>query len=107
MPKAVRVAPEDLMTSASTVDAHADTMRSAHATAQANIEAAHIGVPGGAAVALTAAVTKWQADSTAMFAQLVGHAEALRDGARVYVQVDEHGAAAIDSAGNDIVDLGL
>lgn len=107
MPKAVRVVPEDLMASASTVDAHADSMRSVHAAADGRIETAQKGVPGGAAAALGAAVTKWQADSSALFGRMAGHAEALRDAARVYAQVDGHNAAAIDAAGGGSVDLGI
>lgn len=107
MPEAVRVAPEDLLVSASTVDAHADTMRAAHVAADGSIEAAEAGVPAGSVVALTAAVTKWQADSTVLFGRMSEHAEALREGAVAYAQTDEHSATAIDPAGDDIIDIGL
>jgi len=107
VPKAVRVAPEDLLVSGSTVDAHADTMRAAHVAADGSIEAAQVGVPAGSVVALTAAVTKWQTDSTALFTGMSEHAAALREGAVAYAQTDEHSATAIDAAGDNIIDLGL
>ncbi len=68
MSNTVRVAPEDLMVSASTVDAHADGMWLTHGTATSRIEGAQKGVPPAANVALSAAVAKWQADSTALLA---------------------------------------
>lgn len=107
MPKAVRVDPGDLLVSASTVDAHADMMRAAHVAVDGSIEAAQAGVPAGSVAALTAAVTKWQADSTALFAGMSEHAAALREGAVAYEQTDEHSANAIDASGDDIIDLGL
>lgn len=67
--------------SASTVDAHADMMRAAHVAAAGRIEAAQVGVPARSVVALTAAATKWQADSTALLTFLPEHAVALREGA--------------------------
>ncbi|PEG33882.1 hypothetical protein CQY20_28365 [Mycolicibacterium agri] len=93
--------------SASTVDAHADMMRAAHVAADGKTEAAQVGVPTRSVVALTAAVTKWQADSTALFTRLSEHAGALREGAVAYDQTDEHSATAIDAAGDDIINLGL
>jgi uncharacterized protein YukE len=82
-------------------------MRAAHVTADGRIEAAQKGVPTGSVAALTSAVTKWQADSTALFARMAEHAEALREGAVAYEQTDGQGATAIDAAGDDIIDLGL
>lgn len=82
-------------------------LRAAHVAADGRIESAQAGVPAGSAAALTAAVTKWQADSAALFAGMSDHATALRDAATAYAQADEHGASAIGAAGDDIIDLGL
>lgn len=109
MPKAVRVAPEDLMVSASTVDAHADGMWLNHGTATGRIEAAQNGVPTGSNVALTGAVAKWQTDSTALFDRLVEHSQALWAGAAAYDRADAQNAENLTAAGDQMteVDLGL
>ena len=109
MPKAVRVEPADLMVSAATVDAHADGMWAKHGAADGRIEGAVTGVPTGSALALSAAVVKWQADSTVLFGRLVDHSQALRTGAAVYEQTDQQSAAAIDAVADATraVDLGL
>lgn len=81
MPRSVRVAPEDLHMSAATVDAHANEVWLKHGAANGRIEAAQVGVPTGSAVALSAAVAKWQGDTTALFGRMVEYGGALRGGA--------------------------
>ena len=105
----VRVVPEDLQVSAATVDAHADGVRAKHAAAVAQIEGAQKGLPAGAATALGAAVTKWQADSTAMVRRMIDDGNGLRSGAAAYTAGDQDAAAAVQSAGNQIrpEDMGL
>jgi len=63
----------------------------------------------GSAAALSAAVAKWQADSTVLSGNLVGHGEALRGAAARYMGTDEDKAAAIEAAGDQAttLDLGL
>ncbi|MFV9632783.1 hypothetical protein [Mycobacterium neumannii] len=109
MPKAVQVTPEDLMVSASTVDAHADGMWLQHGTATGRIESAQKGVPTGSTMALTGAVSKWEADSTALFGRLVEHSQALRAGAAAYEQTDAQNAENLTATGDqmNVVDLGL
>ena len=107
MPKTVRVAPEDLMVSASTVDAQADGMWLKHGTADGRIEGAQKGVPTGSNVALTAAVAKWQADSTALFGRLVDHSQGLRVGAAAYENTDVQKAGNIAAAGDQMTELDL
>ena len=65
--------------------------------------------PRAPAVALGAAVTKWQADTSALYEQLVGHSHGLRSGAAAYQVADDSGATAVDAAGDGIADpdLGL
>ena len=67
MPDEVKVTPEDLHLSAATVDVHADDMHARHFAADGRMEAAQPGLPTGSSAALTGAVTKWQADTTALF----------------------------------------
>jgi hypothetical protein len=63
----------------------------------------------GSAAALSAAVAKWQTDTTVLFGNLVGHGDALRGAAAGYVSTDEDNAAAIEAAGDPgaTLDLGL
>ncbi|BBY29956.1 type VII secretion target [Mycolicibacterium sediminis] len=102
MPKNLRVVPEDLQLSASTIDLRADTVRVAHATADGRIEAAQRGLPAGSAAILSGAVAKWQADSTALFARMVDHSTGLRTGAIEYSAADTDNGAAVDAAGERI-----
>ena len=109
LPKAVRVVPEDLHVSASTVDAHGDELWFRHGSADSRVEAAQAGVPAQAATALTGALTKWQADTTALFSRFVELSEALRTAAVDYTQTDAHNAARIAVVGDQVTmdDLGL
>ena len=107
MPNSMRVTPEDLLVSAFTVDAHADEMWFKHGAADGRIEGAQVGMPAGSAVALSAAVAKWQADSTALFRRLVEHSQALRGGAAAYEQTDEDSAAHLTASGDQMTDLDL
>jgi len=97
------------MLSAATVDAHADGMWAKHGAADGRLEGAQKGVPTGSALALSAAVVKWQADSTALFGRLVEQSQALRGGAAASEQTDQQSAAAINAAADQtaVVDLGL
>ena len=109
MGQPLRVVTEDLRVSAATVDVHADDLRARHAAADGKIGSSQRGLPAGSAVALGAAVTKWQADTSALYEQLVGHSHGLRSGAAAYQVADDSGATAVDAAGDGIADpdLGL
>jgi uncharacterized protein YukE len=109
MPKHVEVTPDDLHLSATTVDAHADTVRARHFEADGRMEAAQAGVPAAAVSALSSAVTKWQGDTTAIFGRMVDHAHGMRAGALAYAQTDESSRADLEHAEQRIpvVDLGL
>jgi hypothetical protein len=116
----LKVVPEDLQVSAATVGVHADTVRARHAAADGQIEGAQRGMPAGAAVALDAAVTKWQTDSAALISRLLDDSAALigrllddsaglRAGAAAYVTSDEESATAVASVADQIrpEDMGL
>ncbi|BBZ06947.1 hypothetical protein MDOR_11160 [Mycolicibacterium doricum] len=109
MPNAVRVVPEDLHVSASTVDAHGDELWLRHGSADSRVEAAQVGVPAQAATALAGALTKWQADTTALFGRFVELSEAMRTAALGYAQTDAHNAARIAGVGDQVTadNLGL
>ncbi len=66
-------------------------------------------MPAGAAVALGAAVTKWQTDSAALVGRLLDHSAGLRAGAAAYVTIDQDSATAVTSASHQIrpEDMGL
>ena len=107
MPDDVRVVPEDLHISAATVDVHADNVHARHLEADSRMEAAQAGLPMGSAAALTDAVGKWQADTSAMFGRMVDHSHGLRTGAAAYVRADDDGATDINRAGQAVSDLDL
>jgi uncharacterized protein YukE len=96
VPEEVRVTPEDLHVSAATVDVHADSMKARHFEADGRMEAAQPGMPAGSAAALTGAVAKWQADTTAIFGRMVDHSDGLRTGAAAYTQTDHEAASDLD-----------
>ena len=96
MPDEVRVTAEELHVSAATVDVHADSMKTRHFEADGRMEAAQPGLPAGSAAALTGAVAKWQADTTAIFGRMVDHSHGLRTGAAAYAQTDDETASDLD-----------
>jgi uncharacterized protein YukE len=109
VPRSIRVVSEDLQVSAAKVDLHADEVQLRHTAADGRIEAAQVGVPAGSSVALSAAVAKWQADTTALFGRLVDHGGALRAAVAGYEQTEERSATEINAVGGHAtaVDLGL
>ena len=107
MPEEVRVTPEDLHVSAATVDVHADDMQARHFEADGRMEAAQAGLPAGSAAAVTGAVAKWQADTTAMFRRMIDHSQGLRTGAAGYLQADDVSATDIRHADQEVSDLDL
>jgi uncharacterized protein YukE len=109
VPEWIRVDPDELHVSAAKVDVYADELHLSHTAANGRIEAAQVGVPTGSAVALSAAVSKWQMDTTVLFGNLVEHSEALRGAAAGYVGTDEDKAADIGAVGDQVstLDLGL
>ena len=107
MPEEVRVTPEDLHLSAATVDVHADNMQARHFEADGRMEAAQPGLPAGSAAALTGAVGKWQADTSAIFGRMIDHSHGLRTGAAAYQQVDDDTTTDIKRAEQAVSDLDL
>lgn len=105
----IRVVPEDLHVSAAKVDGYADELHLKHTAANGRVEAAQVGVPTGSAAALSAAVAKWQADTTVLFGRLVEHGEALRGAAAGYASTDEENAADIEAVDDQVssLDFGL
>ena len=101
MPGWVRVVPEDLHVSAGKVELHADELHARHIVAIGRIEAAQPGVPTSSALALSAAITKWQADTTALLGSLAGYGRAMRGAAAGYVMTEGHNAATLHSVGDE------
>ena len=71
------------------------------------IDAAQRGVPLSSSAALSTAVTKWQAQTTAIFGRMADHSDGLRAGASAYQQADTDSGAAIDTAGERMTELDL
>ncbi|BBZ06860.1 hypothetical protein MDOR_10290 [Mycolicibacterium doricum] len=63
------------------------------------IEASQPGVPGGAAVALSGAVAKWQIDTEVLFGRLSAHGAAMASTAGEFTTTDSSNAAAIKAVG--------
>ena len=99
MAGSIRVVPEDLHVSATKVGTHAEELEVRHTAAHGRIEAAQVGTPAASAVALSAVVAKWQADTAALFGNLVGHGEAMRGAAVGYQHRDQSNAVEIDAVG--------
>jgi Excreted virulence factor EspC, type VII ESX diderm len=101
VPRWVRVVPEHLHVSAGKVELHADELHARHIAAIGRIEAAQPGVPTTSALALSAAVTKWQADTTALHGSLVGYGRALRGAAAGYLTTEDHNASTLHSVSDE------
>jgi hypothetical protein len=99
MSEVIRGVPEDLRVSAAEVEGHADELHARHVAAHGRIEAAQAGVPTGAAVALSAAVAKWQIDTSALFGNLMLHGGALRGAEVGYVETEDSNSEAINEVG--------
>jgi hypothetical protein len=107
MSESLRVVPEDLHLSASTVDMHADDMRTKHGTADGRVEESMVGLPAGAAAALGAKLTEWQAATGVLYGDMAGHSDGLRMGAMNYSQNDQTGAENIANTSSQIPVSGL
>ena len=109
MPEVIRGVPEDLRVSAADVEGHADELQARHVAAHGRIEAAQAGVPATAAVALSAAVAKWQIDTAALFGNLMHHGGALRGAEAGYVETEDSNSEAINEVGAEgsAVNVGL
>jgi uncharacterized protein YukE len=103
----LRVVPEDLHLSASTVDTHADDMRTKHGAADGRIEESTRGLPAGAASALSAKVTEWQATTSTLYGNMASHSDGLRMGALKYSQNDQSSAASLEKVVDEISEFGL
>ncbi len=101
MPRPIRVVPEDLHTSATKVDNHAEELEARHTSAHGRIEAAQVGTPAVSAAALSAAVAKWQTDSSTLVGNLLQHGEGLRGAAVRYTSTEESNTSDVTAVGNE------
>ena len=99
MAEPIRVVPEDLHASATTVGAHAEELQLRRTAATGRIEDAQAGVPSGAAAALSAAVAKWQVDTERHFTALSDHSKGLGLSAAAYSKTEEGNTDSIASLG--------
>ncbi len=85
--------------SAVKVAEHAEELQARHAAAHGRITAAQGGVPAASAVALSAVVAKWQADSAVLTGNLSQHGGALRGADVGYTATEERSSEAINVVG--------
>jgi WXG100 family type VII secretion target len=91
----LRVVPEDLDSSASTIDRHAADLAATHAAADARIDGALPQLPGLAAAALAVKTAEWRQATTTFTERMTGHATAMRTSADMYTKVDDDHAQRI------------
>lgn len=92
----LKVDPIDLHMSSAHMDMHHADLRTAHADAHADMEAAHGRWIGASAAALQAKLAEWQETTEQLCGDIAGHGEAFRAAAHSYTNVDADGAQAIN-----------
>lgn len=99
----IRVVPEDLQLSASKVAGHAEELRARHIASDSRIGDAEAGVPAASAAALSAAVTKWQVDTTALHGFLTSHGQAMGAAASAFTTTEERNTSGVQEVGGRAV----
>lgn len=79
------------------MDVHHAELQSAHANADADIEAAQTGWIGTSAVALQAKFAEWQAATEALSSDVKAHGAAFRAAAQSYATTDSDNAGSINA----------
>lgn len=97
MPEPLRVDPIDLHMSADHMNVHHADMRTAHADADGDIEAAQTGWVGASAAALQSKFAEWQSDTEKLCGAIAHHERAFRTAAHSYQGLDETKAQAINN----------
>lgn len=98
MAKSLKVDPIDLHASADHLNMHHADLRTAHGSADADIEDAQTGWVGASAAALQAKFAEWQATTEQLCGTIADHEQAIRTAAAQYQKTDEHGGRNIDGA---------
>ncbi|MCV7286703.1 MULTISPECIES: WXG100 family type VII secretion target [Mycolicibacterium] len=96
MAKDLRVDVDALRMASDHVDVAADGLRTDHGSANERIGTAQTGWIGASGAALAAAATKWEEESAAHYADIIGHAADLRSAGARYVTTDDDGATDIE-----------
>jgi hypothetical protein len=88
-----------LESSASKVAGHAEEFHARHIASDSRIGDAEAGVPLAAAAALSAAVAKWQLDTTVLHGSLAGHGQAMGAAASRFIVTEQSNAAGVRALG--------
>ncbi|BBX86947.1 WXG100 family type VII secretion target [Mycolicibacterium aubagnense] len=92
----LKVDPIDLHMSSAHMDMHHAELRTAHADAHADMEAAQGSWIGASAAALQAKLAEWQATTEQLCGDISAHGEAFSAAAHKYTSTDANGAQAIN-----------
>lgn len=95
MPESMDVCPELLIAAAVQAAQFADDLFASHAGADAMVESALFGWVGSSAAALSARAASWATATTALSTAIQDHAEALRQSALNFVEIDRFNASAV------------
>lgn len=79
------------------MDVHQAEFQAAHASADADIEAAQSGWVGASAAALQAKFVEWQATTAALSSDVEAHGAAFRAAAHGYTTTDADNADSLDA----------
>ncbi|BBZ20836.1 hypothetical protein MGAD_51710 [Mycolicibacterium gadium] len=102
MGKNLEVDPVEVRMAADHVDVAADGLRSDHGVAQERIGTARAGWIGNSGDALAKVATKWEADTTRHYNELIAHVEDFKSAAASYVGTDNQQSTEIENAGRDL-----
>ena len=95
----IQVVPEDLHLSATLVEGHAQDVQLGHASADAELDSAQVGLVGLSAAAIAAKATKWRAVTQALCGRLAEHSAAFHGSSTGYQSMEDHNGGAITRVG--------
>ena len=95
MPESMDVCPELLIAAAVQAAQSSDDLFASHAGADAMVGSALSGWVGSSAAALSARAASWAAVTTTLSTAVAEHAEALRQSALDFVEMDRRNASAV------------
>jgi len=94
----VRVDPVDLRMSAGHLAMHSEDLRTAHASADSDIDATQAGWAGASAAAMRAKLAEWQEFTDRVCADLDAHQDSFLSAAAKYESADDAGAQSINAS---------
>lgn len=95
MPESMDVCPELLIAAAAQAAQSSDDLVASHTGGDATVESALFGWVGSSAAAMSARAASWVTATTTLSAAIHEHAEALRQSALNFVEMDRRNASAV------------